>query len=165
MNQERDNISIEVLPPERSQLGEANSHSLVRGVRDFLLTVPTPVPILPPVILREDCEEGFIQRLGTAIIFSFHGFQYYLSPSGSFGVLAKLFVRWFVFLIALIVLLGIPALIAAQFLSSISALLYTAALNFFWTVCYFVGGCVVLAVAITLLLFLRAKAQENRRYR
>jgi hypothetical protein len=50
----------------------------------------------------------------------------------------------------LVLLLGIPTLIAAQFIASVSALLYAAAQNFFWAVCYFLGSCALLAGAITI---------------
>ena len=161
MSQDNDPVPIEVLPPEDTQLAAHRSQPASRALGEFLLTVPALVPVAPPVIARSDCEGSFPHRLGAAVIFSIQAFQCYLSPSGAFGAFFKFYLRWFIFLMGVVLLLGIPTVIAAQFIASVSALLYAAAQNFFWAVCYFLGGCALLAAAITLGFYLLARGKSK----
>ena len=161
MSQDQDPTRFEVLPPAETQLGAYRSQPASRALGEFLLTVPVLVPVPQPVIARADCEGSFAHRLGAAVIFSIQAFQFYLSPSGAFGAFFKFFLRWFIFLVGVVLLLGIPTFIAAQFIASVSALLYAAAQNFFWSVCYFLGGCALLAAAITLAFYMLTKRKSK----
>ena len=123
-------------------------------IDNYLLTLPESVPEQQPAIARADCEGGFAHRLGAALIFSVRSLVYFLSPSGEFSALSKLFLRWFIFLMSLTIFVGVPTRVAASFVANISGLLYLAAQQFFYSIAYFVGACMLLAVGITLLISL-----------
>lgn len=129
-----------------------HSGSLPSRLGSYLFTVPEVVPVPQPNITRADCEGLFVHRLGAAVIFSVQAFLYFLSPSGDFVALSKIFLRWFIFLASITLSVGVPTLIAAQFIASISSLAYLAAQNFFYAVAFFVGACALLAVGMTLIL-------------
>jgi hypothetical protein len=135
-----------------SSLAFLKSASVPACLENYLLTIPELVPVQQPVIARADCEGAFAHRLGAALIFSVRSFVYFLSPSGEFWAVSKLFLRWFIFLMTLTISIGLPTLVAATFVASISNLLYLAAQQFFYSIAYFVGACMLLAVGITLLL-------------
>jgi hypothetical protein len=159
MSQEPQDIPLEVLPPESGPLATQapDSRPASLALREYLFTFPALVPVRVPTITLDECDTPFPHRFGAAVIYSIQAFQFYLSPSGAFGAFLRVFLRWFFFLIAVVLLLGIPALIASQFASSVSALLHTAAEHFFYAVCYFLGGCALLAAAFALLLYFLAK--------
>jgi len=148
---------IEVLPPDRAPLAQREQPATL-ALRAFLFTAPPLVPVDPPTFTRTDCEGSFAHRFGIAVIASWRWFQFYLSPSGAFSAFLKVFLRWFIALLALVLLVGIPAVIAAQFLDSVGQLLESAARHFMWACIYLVAGCLIIsAVIATLMIFARSR--------
>src|SRR5687767_4657186 len=103
--------SVEVLPPERVLLARREQSAMV-ALRAFLFSSASCIPVEPPTFTRTDCEGSFAHRFGIAVIASWRWFQFYLSPSGDFSAFLKVFLRWFIVLLALVLLIVIPAVIA-----------------------------------------------------
>ena len=148
--------SFEVLPPESGTLA-VREQSSVLALRTYLLTVPELVPVPRPEITRADCEAPFAHRFGVAVLVSWQGFQFYLSPSGAFGAFLRLFIRWFIALIAIVILVGVPSFIAAQFLDSVALLFESAARHFMWACFYILAGCLAIATVIAVLMLITHK--------
>ncbi len=149
--------AVEVLPPERATLVRRDVPATL-ALRAFLFTAPPLVPVKPPNITPEDGYGSFAHRFGVAVIASWQWFQYYLSPSGAFKAFFVIFLRWFIALVALVLLFGIPAFIAAQFLDSVAQLLENAARHFMWACIYLVAGCLIISSLIAaLMIFSRSR--------
>jgi hypothetical protein len=138
---------IEVLPPERGSLSPSERPATLT-LREYLFSVPPLTPVAPPVFTRADCEGSFAHRFGVAVLASWQGFQFYLSPSGAFGAFLRIFIRWFIALIAVVILVGVPSSIAAQFLDSVAVLFESAARHFMWACIYIAAGCLIIAALI-----------------
>ncbi len=151
MNSEHPNqVDIEVLPPTDNRLTTPRTVRASVVIREFLLSIPPPTPVQRPVFTIADCTASFQTRLGIAVIASIQTIQHYISPDGGVGACLKFFLRWFIILIATVLVLGAPTLLAAHYISSVAELLYFAAQHIFYAVLYIVGACAVIAAAIAL---------------
>ena len=153
MSQDPDKTDFEVLPPEGQLTPPNGTISVGHLLREHLLTVPAPQPISPPAFARPDLEAPFVQVFGLMVVACWQGIQYYIAPSGIFTAFTKFFLRWFFALLLCVVAVGIPLLVAAQFIDSVAALLESAMHHFMWACIYLVAACAILAGAIAALMF------------
>lgn len=157
-------VDVEVLARrEPSDLIAPSSGSVLvsRLVREHFLFGPIHA-VDRPVLSREELESHFAHRLGAAIIFLIHYVEYSVSPNGTLRAFTKLFLRWFITLTMLAVAVGVPLLIASQFLDSIARLIESAMKHLFFATLWLVGTICVLAALIALAVaFLSSRGRSS----
>jgi hypothetical protein len=144
-------IDVEVLPRKESSdviIASARSVAVGRLFREHFLFCPPVYPVGRPVLSREELEASFPHRFGTAIIFVIHFVEYSVSPNGTLRAFTKLFLRWFITLSLLAIAIGVPLLIAAQFLDSIASLMESAMKHFFMASFWLIATIILWAVFI-----------------
>ena len=150
MREKPKSIEVEVLPASSGSITRfSGNRSLWRVIRVNLLTAPESEPIAAPAFDREELEASFPHRFGLSVMACWQGLQHYVSPSGEFTAFVKLALRWFLALLLVVVALGVPCLIAAQFIDSVMALFRSAMHSFMWGCFHLVGGLAALALLAT----------------
>lgn len=164
MTPEPQKLDFELVPDDSGALSPVArqltpvSHLLY----EHFLTVPPTPAITQLVFTRADLEASFSHRLGLATWASWRGFQHYLSPSGSFTALTKLFLRWLIALLMVVIVFCVPMVIAAQFIDQVAALLESAMRHFMWACVYLLAGIIVFAGLIAGAIYAFAKYNASR---
>ena len=143
-------VEVEILPREDNSVSvkEPSSISVSHLFHEHLLTCPPIRPISPMILTREDLEAPFPHRFGMAVILAFRSAEYSISPDGTLRAFLRLFMRWFLALLLVVVVIGVPLLIAGQFIDQVAALLESAMKHLFWACVWLAGAVCVLAALI-----------------
>jgi hypothetical protein len=157
-NDEQKPIDVEVVEPNEVGFASPRSITTARLFKEHFLTSPPIQPLQLPVLSREDLESPFPFRFGIAIIFAVHYFEFAISPNGTLRAFGKLFARWFIALMIVTLAIGVPLLIAAQFLDSIASLIESTMRHLFIASLWIIGTICLWAIFIAgLAVFIKRK--------
>jgi magnesium-transporting ATPase (P-type) len=153
-NEKQKVIDAEIIEPKEVILVQTNSISTVALFKQHFLLSPPIQNLKQPCLAPEDFEPPFPARFGTAIIFTIQYVEFAISPEGTLRAFTKLFARWFFALTIICIAIGLPLLLAAQFLNSIAGLIESAMKHLFFASLWFFGTIAVLAILIVAIIFL-----------
>jgi hypothetical protein len=136
----RETIDVEVV-------STAGRRAVAKTFAGYFFYVPPLVVPERPALKSEDLSSPFAHRVGVAVLYTIAKTECFLSPDGTLRVFLKILSRWFVALIVLVFVLGLPTIFAAQFVAGVAQLLEAAARSIFFTVCWALGTVLLIAIA------------------
>lgn len=156
-------VDVEVVSPTDEIVASSRGVTGVRHLLRLVLSCPPVTPVKRPSLpSREVLESSFFYRHGYGIIFTVQSLEYFVSPAGILRSFTKLFLGWFLILTMLAIAIGVPLLIAAQFLESIAILIESAMKHFFFACLWLVGSICVLALLIAgIITFINSKNSQR----